>query len=277
MKYNFHSHSSFDDGKESMEDFVLSAIEKGLMAFGFSGHTPLPMDNAWSLPGDVFPAYVEEMKRLQQKYKGRIQLYRGLEIDYIPDYSDNFDDLVHGVPLDYCIGSVHLVRKPGSEGPHNIWFIDGPREGYLKGIEEVFDGDPRAAVEAFYNQSSEMVSTQKPDIIGHMDKVKMNNKGEFFDTQSLWYRDAVDRLLGHIKASGTIVELNTRGVYTGKTDEYFPSIPILEKCLHMDIPVMINTDAHHPSQVDTHFEEAVKLLKDIGFEKMKTPFFEVAL
>ncbi len=275
IKYNFHTHSKYDDGTEALEEYVKAAIDKGMAAIGFSGHSPLPFDNEWSIASKDYPEYVAEMKRLQEKYKDHLDIYTGLELDYIPGYSDNFRAFIEGAGLDYCIGSVHLVMKPGSNDPGDIWFIDGPREGYLEGIRRIYDGDARRAVEAFYEQQREMVATQRPDIIGHLDKVNMHNNGTLFDTESEWYRSAIDRLLDTIAAHGTIVELNTRGVYTGKTSEYFPGRVMLEKCQEKNIKVMVNADAHHPSQLDQHFEEAVALLKDMGFRKMHTPFFEV--
>lgn len=274
IRYNFHTHSHFDDGREPLEAYVLAAIENGLEAFGFSAHAPLPLDTAWALPAKDFPEYVAEAKKLKEAYKDQIRLYLGLEIDYIPGISEDFAGWLKDSPLDYCVGSLHLV-KPGPGDA--IWFIDGPAEGYFKGIEQVFGGDARKAVTAFYEQSIAMVHTQPINIIGHLDKVKMHNKEKLFSTSEGWYHTLVDRLLQAIRERGVIVELNTRGVYTGKTQEYFPSDAVLEKCLHYDIPVMVNTDAHHPEQILSHFEEGVKHLKDIGFKKMKTPFFAVEL
>ena len=120
-----------------------------------------------------------------------------------------------------------------------------------------------------------MVETQKPDIIGHLDKVNMHNKGELFDIDSAWYRKFIDQLLDAISGSGTIVEVNTRGVYTGKTEDFFPNTDILRRCLDRNIPVMVNTDAHHPTQVDRLFENATEMLRGIGFKKITTPFFEL--
>ena len=37
-KQNLHTHSTFDDGKNTIEETVLSAIEKGFDSIGFSGH-----------------------------------------------------------------------------------------------------------------------------------------------------------------------------------------------------------------------------------------------
>ncbi len=269
MKTNFHTHSHYDDGQLAMEDFVKEAIDQGFEALGFSGHSPLPLESEWSIPAGKLPEYVAEGKRLKEQYKHQIKLYLGLEIDYIPELSDDYSIFTKEVPLDYCIGSVHLVREPHSG---KIWFIDGPAEGYFRGIAEVFGGDHKKAVAAFYEQSIQMVETQRPDIIGHLDKVKMHNKEALFGTDEPWYEALTGRLLEAVKRSGTIVELNTRGVYTGKTEEYFPSDDILKKCLEMDIPLMVNSDAHHPSQLWSHVPEAVNKLRAIGFKQLRTPF-----
>ena len=274
IKYNFHTHSQFDDGKEPLESYVAAAIEKGFEAFGFSGHVPLPLNNYWSLPLKDYPDYVAEIRKLKVKYQNQIKLFLGLEIDYIPGVLEDFDGWIKNTPLDYCIGSVHLVHEPRSG---DYWFIDGPAEGYFNGIEKLYGGDIRKAVTAFYEQSIEMVKTQPLHIIGHIDKVKMHNKERFFSQSEPWYVHLMDGLLKAIKEKNVIVELNTRGVYTGKTKEYFPSDFVLERCLHYDIPVMVNTDAHHPGQIENHFAEGVALLKDVGFRKMTTPFFEVDL
>lgn len=269
--YNFHSHSHHCDGKESMEEYVKAAIDKKFKAFGFSAHSPLPFPNEWSLTPEGFRRYVQDALYLKEKYSSKINLYLGLEIDFIPGHSDDFDAFVRNTPLDYSIGSVHLVREKESG---KIWFIDGPVEGYIKGVDDIFDGDYKAAVTAFYQQTIQMLNTQKLDIIGHIDKVKMHNKQRWFSTAEKWYQDLIDETLQAVKENGCIVELNTRGVYSGKTDEYFPSTDILYKCLELDIPMMVNTDAHHPEQLTMHFNEGHALLKKVGFKKVRTPFGE---
>lgn len=274
IKYNFHTHSKFDDGKETLENYVTAAIEKGFEAIGFSAHVPLHIENEWCLPPEDFPAYISEARRLIEQYRERIKIYLGLEIDYIPGISEDFAGWIRQAPLDYCIGSVHLVAGPE---PHQFWFIDGPAEGFFKGIDDIFGGDIRRAVTAFYQQSIMMVKTQPMQIIGHMDKVKMHNHERFFKQSENWYIEQVDGLLKAIKEKNVIVELNTRGVYSGKTREYFPSPFVLERCLHYGIPVMVNTDAHHPSQIDSHYHEGIAMLKDIGFKKITSPFFDAEI
>jgi histidinol-phosphatase (PHP family) len=119
-----------------------------------------------------------------------------------------------------------------------------------------------------------MIQTQKPDIIGHIDKVKMHNKQRWFSTSEKWYIDLVEETLEAAAQHNCIVEVNTRGLYTGKTDEYFPSADIIQKCFDRGISMMVNSDAHHPNQLDKHFLEAHELLREIGFKSLRTPFFE---
>jgi histidinol-phosphatase (PHP family) len=269
--YNFHSHSQHCDGKEQMEDYVKSAISKNFKALGFSSHSPLPFPNEWSLTPESFKQYVSDAHFLIEKYGQQIDLYLGLEIDYIPGHSEDFEGFMKNTPLDYNIGSVHLVRHPENG---KIWFIDGPLEGYVNGVNEIYKGDYKAAVTDFYRQTIRMIETQKPNIIGHIDKVKMHNKQRWFSTSEAWYKQLVNQALEAAAKHNCIIELNTRGLYTGKIDEYFPSTEILHKCFDLNIPMMVNSDAHHPDQLDQQFAEGHELLKKIGFKTLKTPFFE---
>ncbi len=274
MRYNFHTHSCFDDGKDVLENYVKAASDKGLKALGFSAHAPLNEANEWCLAKNKLASYCRKVKILKDKYREKIDIYLGLEMDYIPRTSEDFVKIFNNCALEYNIGSIHLVKNKETG---ELWFIDGPEENYVNGIEKIFDGNVKSAVKAFYDQSCEMVIKEKPDIIGHIDKVKMHNRGRFFSEHEKWYQDLINRLLKVIADNQTIIEVNTRGKYTGKSDGFFPSTAILEKCYINNIPVMISTDAHEPSQVIKLFDEAISLLHDIGFRETQTPFFKARI
>lgn len=44
MLANFHTHSTFCDGKNTPEEIVLAALEKGFVSIGFSSHGYTPYD-----------------------------------------------------------------------------------------------------------------------------------------------------------------------------------------------------------------------------------------
>ena len=84
--YNFHSHTQFCDGRDKMENFVISAINKGFKHLGFTPHSPIPFHSPCNIAEDKVAEYFSEFNRLKQKYGDKIALYRSFEIDYINEH-----------------------------------------------------------------------------------------------------------------------------------------------------------------------------------------------
>ena len=262
---NYHTHTKYCDGKATSEEMVKKAIVLGFSDIGFTSHVPLKMDNVWSMELNDLSKYCEEICFLKEKYRKQINIYLGLEYDFIYDKSYIFEEIKNKYDINFGIGSIHLVKAGDGD---NIWFIDGPSDNYKIGLDSFFDGDARKAVEAYYKQLRDMIKTQEFDIVGHLDKVKMNNKGNFFDIESAWYNDEVEETLCLIKDKNLIVEANTRGIYTKKYNGLYPGKEILKKCYHMGIPLVVSTDAHKPEDLNQNYFETVKLLKDIGYDSL---------
>ena len=120
-KCNFHTHSQFCDGKNTAEEMVLAAIEKGFDVLGFSSHCmhPLnpefyrPFDNVWHIPAENVKAYTEEICRLKEKYSGQIKIYLGFEADYFAsaEYGTAVPSKANYKEFspDYLIGAVHFI------------------------------------------------------------------------------------------------------------------------------------------------------------------------
>jgi histidinol-phosphatase (PHP family) len=265
--FNLHTHSRFCDGKEEPEEYVKQAIELGYHTLGFSSHAPVPFENNFSLKEDKMEEYFSTIRALMEKYKSQINILLSLEIDFIPDITSDFADFIKAGNLDYTIGGVHLVRNKEVE---KLWFIDGSKqETYDDGVQKLFKGHIRNGVEAYYNQIIEMVATQKPDIIAHLDKIKMHNKNRYFTEEESWYKDIVWKTLKFIATeSDCIIEVNTRGLYKKRSDTFFPCPSILEQIHHLKIPVTLSADAHQPDELNGYYEEALKLLKEIGFKEL---------
>ena len=77
---SLHSHSLFDDGKSTMEEMVQGALAQGLSALGFSGHSPMPTPQGWTVQAEDLPRYRQEALRLKAAYRDQIPLYYGLEL-----------------------------------------------------------------------------------------------------------------------------------------------------------------------------------------------------
>jgi histidinol-phosphatase (PHP family) len=263
-KYNFHTHSYFSDGARAPEEYVIEALKQGFKGLGFSEHSVLPFANTFALQQGREAEYCEEISRLKVAYNGLVSVYTGMEADYIPEISENLRGLKNRLQLDYIIGSVHLVKGPA--GKDKLWFIDGPkRETYDEGIEQVFDGDIKAAITAYWHQVNRMIENEEFDVVGHLDKIKMHNKGRWFDESSGWYTALVDETIELIAQKDLLVEINTRGIYKGRSETFFPGEEILKKLNEKGVRIVLSSDAHHPTEIALYFNEAIEMLKQCGY------------
>ena len=145
---NYHSHCSFCDGKAPMEDFVKSAIAAGFTSYGISSHAPLPFETCWTLSQERVPDYLQEIGRLKQRYAGEIEIYAGLEIDYLNEIQNPANSYFQALPLDYRIGSVHLVYTDEEE----IIDTDTDPENFRYLLEKHFRGNLQEMVTAILLQ-----------------------------------------------------------------------------------------------------------------------------
>jgi len=261
---NYHSHNTFCDGRSSMEDFVKFALAKGVMKYGFSSHAPLPFNTFWNMKIDDFVDYQSEFHRLKLKYNTRIDLYLGLEIDYIHNFFEIQNKLFSTDNFDYLIGSIHYtdVLPDG-----NYWTIDGNFEDFKRGLNILFDGDIRAAARRFFEISSVMVDKGGFDIVGHFDKITLNgSRFKEFDVSESWYRNLVGEVLQQIKDKGLILEINTKSLH-GKGITY-PGIEFFPLINELDIPIVVNSDCHYPTTIIDGFVETYRALKQAGFKTM---------
>ncbi len=174
MIFNLHTHTNFSDGSSDPEDYIEEALCQGFHTLGFSDHSPVPFENNFAIRQDELEDYIRVILKLKNDYSPkngvpRIEILLALEIDYIPSVTQPIDYYRETFPFDYFIGSVHLVKN---EDPGRLWFIDGPDVTiYDRGLKEIFLGDSRKAVTTYYRQVQEMILTQIPDILGHLDKI----------------------------------------------------------------------------------------------------------
>jgi len=270
MNFNLHTHTRFSDGTSEPERYVEEAMKQDFLVLGFSDHSPVPFENSFALKEKNLPVYCRAIRELQKKYSAtssaekNLEILMGIEVDFIPGMTVSFEELRRRYRFDYLIGSVHLVHDGINDG---LWFIDGPDISiYDDGIQKIFGGDGRKAVTAYYRQVQEMISEHSPDIIGHMDKVKMYNRGRYFSETDKWYVGLADETLDLISGCGAVVEVNTRGLYKKRSDSLFPGPEILKNILRRNIPVTLSSDAHKPEELSLLFEESRQTLIQLGFK-----------
>lgn len=244
-----------------MVRFVDKAAELHFDHLGFSSHAPIGFRNKFSIQEEQIPQYLAEIEMYKPKYQN-LTLYSALECDFVPGLSIDFEKFTDKYDFDYLIGGVHLV---GDSSMPELWFIDGgDPKVYDYGLMNYFGGNVHKAVTTFWEQTFEMIETQKFEIIAHFDKIKMHNHDRYFREDEKWYRDLAVHAVDLIKEKNLIVEINSRGLYRGRCDSFYPADFLLREVAKRDIPCIISSDAHKSEELPLFYDEARQHLKDAG-------------
>lgn len=264
---NYHAHTHHCDGRGEPHEYAEAALRKGMPRLGFSGHNVLPFPTDWTMPAVRLDSYLREIRDVRDRYRGTLDVFLGMEADFIPGVITPVHPDISGLGLDFVIGSVHFIGP--ADGDH-AWTVDGPREEMDAAISDGFGGDARGLVERYYRLVAAMAETAAPDIIAHFDIVKKNNRdGRLFSEEEPWYRAAVKRALDAVRESKSILEINTGGMVRNTSGAWYPSPWILEETQRMNIPVVVSSDAHLPENLDGLFPEAVQILRGAGYRAQR--------
>lgn len=254
-KYNFHSHTQFCDGHDAMEQFARAAVAAGFSHYGFSPHSPVPIESPCNMSRDAVPDYLMEVDRMRSLYGEHTQFYAAMEIDYLGPQWGPSDPYFDTLSLDYKIGSVHFI--PSQDGV--LVDIDGRFDSFRRKMSEYFREDIRYVVNTFYDQSLEMISRGGFDIIGHYDKIG-HNASHFYPgiEEEGWYRDRVEELTETIIKAGVAVEINTK--QWADHHRMFPAVTHWKRLKDSGITILVNSDAHYPSLIDASRSDAFAIL-----------------
>jgi len=256
---NYHTHSHYCDGSGELEEVIQYALSKGFKALGFSSHAPVEGED-WTMSGNGLHTYLQEVDELKEKYRDQLEIYKGLEIDFIPERGNASDDYFKKLKLHYAVGSFHMFNEKGK-----LWAIDGPDDHFLHIKDQIFRGSMAAFSEAFYRQVKAMLKAGGFDILGHLDLIKKKNRdNRFFREDAPWYQNQIRKILEEIKSWGGIMEVNTGGISRNAIDTVYPSPWIINKAVKMGIPLCISSDSHQPEHLDFYFDETRQILKEAG-------------
>ncbi|HAK44457.1 MAG TPA: histidinol phosphate phosphatase [Spirochaeta sp.] len=260
---NYHSHFNLDDGYGELSEYAESAIERDLDIIGISPHAPLCYLNDWTLSEAGLNEYAASMPGFKAEYGDKLEIYSGLEVDFIPGGMGPADTKYHELGLEYRIGSVHSIEDPET-GEHLS--VDGPIAEMELLHKRTFSNDIKPLVSRYFELEIEMLELGGFDILGHCDLVKKRNvNNRFFNQDEKWYRNEAMQMLEIAAGKDVIVEVNTGGLSRGATIEVYPSKWMLERCHELNIPLTLSSDAHNPDHIDYHFAESLDLLKLVGY------------
>lgn len=257
---NFHTHSVFCDGRDTLEDIVLQAIGLGCRQLGFSSHAPMRFEADWCMTELSELEYKKEVLSLKRKYAGTIEILLGIELDYFSD-TDTSD-------YDYVIRSVHSVLKNGCYLP-----IDDSEQSQRNAVERYYGADYTGFARDYYALVGKITQGARCDVIGHFDLITKYNEGDrLFDTSCEAYRrlalEAIDAIFEDGNAH-PIFEYNTGAISRGHRTSGYPAefiLDYLSQRYRGRYSFLINSDAHSKENLLFGFEEARSILLRYGTE-----------
>jgi len=248
MIVDYHTHTDLCKHAEGRaEEYILKAIALGLDEVGCSDHAPMPdnYDERHRMTlAQYYSTYAPMVSELAERYRDRIVVRRGMEVDYFPGTEPWVKKFIDENDFDFVIGSVHFIGSGGSE---KALFGQDYREEEVEELyEEYFEAVQASAESGLF------------DIIGHCDLIK-----KFGQRSNNRIDEAVRAALQAIKKADLCIEINTSGLRKPER-EIYPSERILAIAKELRIPLTLGSDAHKPADVGGDFDAAIELIENFG-------------
>lgn len=225
IKANFHTHLYLcKHATGNTDDYVSLAVKKGYERIGISDHGYVPsfiLEKTRRMTKEQYKdIYLKELREAKEKYKGQIEVFFGLEIEYCQELTELYDEYL--TELDYLILGQHLFKKDGK-------YISV----YYKKLsdQDIID---------YTDQLVEGLKTKKFRILAHPEIFAHDN----LEWTSL-HEELSKRIITAAIESNTILELNVNGLRTNKYAQIiYPRMEFWKLVSETNALVMVNDDCH---------------------------------
>jgi len=210
-RWDYHVHSNYSDGRNSIEEMILGAIKKQLTRMIFTEHT-----EPWlSTKDNWFSEYYKEISFYRDKYKGKIEVLIGIEAP--------------AADLDEALEITSEMEKEAE-------FILGAAHRYpsLKKNSRVKDLVSEQAIEMEYETLLSLAQNKKIDAIAHLGGTCSKYVDEF-------PMDLAREVIRKATKNGIAIEINH--VY------HQPLKKFLSICVEENALVTLGSNAHSVDQL----------------------------
>ena len=245
-KHNFHTHTyRCKHAEGDVADYCAVAMQHGMKTLGLSDHSALP-DDRWRqvrMPYAELDGYIAAIDQARLDFP-TLDILKGMECEYIPRLDSYYaDELLGERGFDYLVGASHFFLDANDEW-HGTY--GGTRDA--KTLREYTDYTIR------------MMETGYFDFIAHPDLFGNCYKSWDADTAAC-SRD----LLTAARELDVGMEINALGLRKqahrkpGNEFPLYPWIPFWEIAAEVDAPVIVNSDAHRPKDLQARTAEAYSI------------------
>lgn len=249
MIANYHTHTwRCNHATGTEEEYVQSALGRGIRILGFSDHTPYPFPgdycSSFRMRMELLDGYIDTVEALRRDHRDQIEIHLGLEAEYYPAYFQELLAILRDSPMEYLILGQHFV---GNE------------------IGEHYSGAPTAdpkILQRYCNQVIEAMQTGLFTYLAHPELIH-------FEGEHRVYQENMRRICKEAKCCGIPLEINLLGLGTGR---HYPNRTFLELAAEEGCAVILGCDAHEPEALaDTAIENrALAMAGEFGLEVLDT-------
>lgn len=220
---NYHAHTfRCRHAKDPEEQYLEWATANGVTHFGFSDHAPFVFPDgheSWHrVPMNLRFEYMDTLGKLREKFKGKLHVFIGFEMEYLPDYFDDMLKTVNEVGAEYLILGQHFV---GNEHPDNI--------------HATHESDDERLLAAYTDQVIEGMETGVFSYLAHPDMFRFTGDETIQESYDRKLCRAAVRL-------GLPLEINLLGV-RGK--RHYPRKSFWRVAAEEGVEVVVGFDAHN--------------------------------
>lgn len=222
MDYNFHTHTvrchhAVDDD----ESYIKCAIEAGIKHLGFSDHAPVVFSSGngfhYHMDIDDGEEYVSTIRKLAEKYKDKIKIHVGFEMECYPSCFNEMLELARKFGADYLILGQHFI---GDEWPCGI----GSR-AYTENPEHLIE---------YVNNVIRGIESGVFTYVAHPDIINFGGDEEV-------YREQMTKLCRVAKENDTPLEINLHGI---QNNRFYPSDRFFAIAGEVGTPITFGMDVH---------------------------------
>jgi histidinol-phosphatase (PHP family) len=252
IKLDCHIHTHISpDSKAPLEEICESAIEKNINSIIITNHFEYytgKKDGKLSTDMSCIDDGLREIDQFRANFKGKLEILFGMEIGQIQYWPKHVKNITESYPFDYLIGSIHKIENIDLK--YGDYSYENREKQNIRYLDLLYD----------------LAKNGDYDCIGHFDLVKRYAPYKLDLMEK--YEEKIKDILKIIIKRGKGIEINTSGLRQS-CEETMPSPSIVElyKNLGGNI-ITIGSDAHISKDVGEGFDEAVDLLKRIGFRKI---------
>ena len=254
LLHSYHNHTFRCHHAEGTErEYIEEAIRCGVLTIGFSDHTPYPFTNGFvshsRMAINELESYVQTILDLKHAYRDEIDIRLGLEVEYYPEFFEEWRKCVASFPFEYFLLGQHYIGNEYER--HSSGATYQTKEDVAKYVDQII-----AALE-----QQHFLYLAHPDLLKFAPVTP--DEVSFYTSEMHWLCRAV-------KAAGIPLEINLLGIAEKR---WYPRLKFWEIAGKEGCVAVLGADAHQPFTVyrPNAVQKAVKLAAACGIAIIDTP------